>query len=155
MNEITYIMGMRMQMYYAMLILGLVLLFIGVFRFIYMCKKKEFTIFNTFKALLTLILGGLLLVITLPSLQYMIFKEYDVVKGSCTIEIDSSGRSSEAAFKILDTNDVFYFRDIPDLDSYGRAVPYYCEVTVTKDHEFEVGYKIYDAKSRELILTSE
>jgi hypothetical protein len=38
---------------------------------------------------------------------------------------------------------------------YGRAVPYYCEVTVTKDHEFEVSYKIYDAKSRDLILTCE
>ena len=84
----------------------------------------------------------------------MIFKEYDVVKGSCTIEIDSSGRSSEAAFKILDTNEVFYFRAIPELDSYGRAVLYYCEVSVTKDHEFEVGYKIYDAKSRNIIQTS-
>ena len=142
-------------MYYAMLILGLVLLFIGVFGFIYMYKEKEFTIFNTLKAFLSLILGGLLLVITLPSLKYMIFKEYDVVKGSCTIEIDSSGRASEASFKMPDTDDVFFFRDIPDLDSYGRAVPYYCEVTVTKDHEFEIGYKIYDAKSRDLIQTNE
>ena len=75
-----------MQMYYAMLILGLVLLFIGVFWFIFMCKEKEFTIYNIFKSLLSIILGGLLLVITLPSLKYMIFKEYDVVKGSCTIE---------------------------------------------------------------------
>jgi hypothetical protein len=117
--------------------------------------EKEFTFYNTFKAFLSLILGGLLLVITLPSLKYMIFKEYDVVKGSCTIEIDSTRRSSEALFKMSDTDDIFYFRNIPDLDSYGRVVPYYCEVTVTKDHEFEVGYKIYDAKSRELILTSE
>ena len=95
-------------MYYAMLILGLVLLFIGVFWFIYMYKEKEFTIFNTLKAFLSLILGGLLLVITLPSLKYMIFKEYDVVKGSCTIEIDSSGRASEASFKMPDTDDVFF-----------------------------------------------
>ncbi|MBZ5753937.1 hypothetical protein [Metabacillus rhizolycopersici] len=85
----------------------------------------------------------------------MLFKEYVVVKGNCTIEIDSAGRSSEAVFKIRDTDDVFYFRDIPDLDSYGRAVPYYCEVTVTKDHAFEIGYKIYDAKSKKLIQTSD
>ncbi|HHW35716.1 MAG TPA: hypothetical protein GXX18_00190 [Bacillales bacterium] len=142
-------------MFYAILIIGAVLFLIGVFWFTFMCINKEFAFFDTFKVLLLLILGGLLLVITLPSLKYMIFKEYDVVKGSCTIEIDSSRRSSEALFKMSDTDDVFYFRDIPDLDSYGRAVPYYCEVTVTKDHEFEVGYKIYDAKSRELIQTSE
>jgi hypothetical protein len=127
----------------------------GIFLFISMYIEKEFIFYNTFKAFSSLILGGLLLVITLPSFKYMIFKEYDVVKGSCTIEIDSSGRSREASNKMPDTDDIFYFRDIPDLDSYGRAVPYYCEITVTKDHEFEVGYKIYDAKSRELILTSE
>jgi hypothetical protein len=146
---------MRMQMYYAMLIIGAVLLLIGVFWFIYMFKEKEFTLSNTFKALFSLIFSGLLLIITLPSLKYMLFQEYDVVKGSCTIEIDSSGRTSEASFKMDDSSDAFYFRDIPDLDSYGRAVPYYCELTVTKDHEFEISYNIYDSKTRELIQTSE
>jgi hypothetical protein len=148
-------MGKRMQMYYAMLILGAVLLIISVFWFIFMFKEKEFTILNTFKALFSLIISVLLLVMTLPSLKYMLFNEYDVVKGSCTIEVDSSGKSNEVSFNMIDTNDEYYFRDIPDLDSYGRAVPYYCEVTVTKDHEFEVSYKIYDAESKELIQTSE
>lgn len=142
-------------MYYAMLLIGAVLLLIGVFWFVYMFKEREFTLSNTCKALISLIFSGLLLVITLPSLKYMLFKEYDVVKGSCTIEIDSSGRTSEASFKMGASSDVFYFRDIPDLDSYGRAVPYYCELTVTKDHEFEIRYKIYDSKTRELIQTSE
>jgi hypothetical protein len=142
-------------MYYAMLLIGAALLLIGVFWFIYMFKEKEFTISNTFKALISLIFSGLLLFITLPSIKYMLFKEYDVVKGNCTIEIDSSGRTSETSFKMDNSADIFYFRDIPDLDSYGRAVPYYCELTVTKDHEFEIGYKIYDSKSRELIQTSE
>lgn len=142
-------------MYYALLIIGAVVFFIGIFWFVLMYIEKKFTFRNTCKAFLGLIMGGLLLFITLPSLKYMIFKEYDIVKGSCIIEIDSAGRSNEASFKLPDTDDVFYFTDIPDLDSYGRAVPYYCEVTVTKDHEFEVGYKIYDAKSGELIQTSE
>ncbi|MGG3916039.1 hypothetical protein [Rossellomorea vietnamensis] len=137
------------------MILGAVLLINSVFWFIFMIKEKEFTILNTFKALFSLIFSLLLLVITLPSLKYMLFKEYDVVKGNCTIEVDSSGRSSEVLFKMVDTDDEYYFRNIPDLDSYGRAVPYYCEVTVTKDHEFEVSYKIFDSKSRELIQTSE
>ncbi|WP_102691824.1 hypothetical protein [Rummeliibacillus pycnus] len=63
----------------------------------------------------------------------MIFKEYDVVKGNCVIEISSFGRSSEASFEMKDTDEEFDFRDIPELDAYGRTVPYYCEVTVTKD----------------------
>ncbi|MDM5360687.1 hypothetical protein [Peribacillus sp. ACCC06369] len=142
-------------MYYGLLIIGVVLFFFSIFVFISMYIEKEFTFFDTFKALSALILGGLMLVITLPSLKYMLFKEYDVVKGSCIIEISSSGRSSEASFEMPVTDEQFYFEDIPDLDAYGRAVPYYCEVTVTKNHEFEVSYKIYDAKSRDLILNSE
>ncbi|CAH0314715.1 hypothetical protein SRABI96_05161 [Peribacillus sp. Bi96] len=142
-------------MFYGLLIMGVALFFLSIFLFISMFIEKEFTFFDTLKALSALIFGGLLLVITLPSLKYMLFKEYDVVNGSCIIEISSSGRSSEASFEMPDTDELFYFEDIPDLDAYGRAVPYYCKVTVTKDHEFEIGYKIYDAKSRELILTSE
>ncbi|MCT4476955.1 hypothetical protein N0U24_07220 [Peribacillus frigoritolerans] len=56
---------------------------------------------------------------------------------------------------MLDTGEMFTFNDIPALDAYGKSIPYYCEVTVTKDHMFEIGYKIYDAKTRKLILTSE
>ncbi|MBT2724439.1 hypothetical protein [Bacillus sp. ISL-46] len=92
---------------------------------------------------------------TLPSLKYVVLKEYDVVSGKCVIEIDSSGRSSEADFNMLDTGEMFTFNDIPALDAYGKSIPYYCKVTVTKDHMFENGYKIYDAKTRKLILTSE
>lgn len=146
---------MRIKTYYAMLIIGTVLLLIAVFWVIYIFREKEFTLSNTFKALFSLIFSGLLLVITLPSLKYMLYKEYYVLKGSCTIEIDSSGRTIEASFNMDDSSDVFNFRDIPDLDSYGRAVPYYCELTVTKDHEFEISYKIYDPKTKELIQTSE
>ncbi|PFA69160.1 hypothetical protein CN378_04590 [Bacillus sp. AFS015802] len=142
-------------MYYAMVTISGVLLLVGLFWLVYMFKEKEFSISNTFKAILSLLLSGLLLVITLPSLKYMIFKEYDVVKGRCTIEIDSAGRSNEAAFKMIESSDVFYFLDIPDLDSYGRTVPYDCELTVTKDHAFEISYKIYDSKTRELLETSE
>ena len=85
----------------------------------------------------------------------MLLKEYDVVKGSCRIEITSSGRTTESTFEMLDTDDMFYFTDIPALDAYGKSIPYYCEVTVTKDHLFEIDYKIYDVNSRVLLLTSE
>ncbi|MEH7883967.1 hypothetical protein V7654_06540 [Bacillus sp. JJ1609] len=132
------------------------LLFLGaVVFFIYMYVDNEFSFLNVVKGISVFLIGVLLLVITLPSLKYILLKEYDVVKGECTIEITSSGRSTESTFNMLDTGDMFLFNHIPTLDAYGKAIPYYCEVTVTKDHMFEIGYKIYDVNSRELILTSE
>lgn len=138
-------------MYYVLLAFGVVFFVFGIIGFIYMWISKRFSFFNKLKAMGAVFLGCLLLWITLPSLKYMIFKEYDVVKGSCTIEIDSSGRSSEAIFRMPDTDEVFSFSDIPELDAYGKAIPYYCEVTVSKDHMFEVDYKIYDVESKKLI----
>lgn len=143
-----------MLMYYAILIIGILLVIVAVFRFISMYRGKDYTVLNVGKILVALSLGVLCLVITLPSLKYVVLKEYDVVSGKCVIEIDTSGRTSEANFKMLNTDEVFSFRDIPALDAYGKSIPYYCKVTVTKDHKFGVNYKIYDAKSRKLILTS-
>ena len=144
-----------MFFYYLMLILGVLFVIAAVFAFIFMYGDKNYPFLNVGKSLLSFLFGVLLLTVTLPSLKYVVLKEYDVVSGKCVIEIDSSGRSSEADFEMLNTDEMFTFRDIPELDAYGKSIPYYCEVTVTKDHMFEIGYKIYDAKTKKLILTSE
>ncbi|MFD0051070.1 hypothetical protein ACFVHQ_17305 [Actinomycetes bacterium NPDC127524] len=143
-----------MFFYYLMLILGALFVIGAVFFLIVSYGTKDFRLLNVGKSLGILLLGFLLLAITLPSLKYVVLKKYDAVSGKCVIEIDSSSRSSEADFKILDTDEIFTFRDIPKLDAYGKSIPYYCKVTVTKDHSFEISYKIYDAKTRELILKS-
>lgn len=142
-------------MFYIMLIIGVLSVLMAVFIFGFMYVEKEFTLLNVVKTIGALLFGVFLLVITLPSLKYILLKEYDVVSGNCTIEILSSGRSTESNFEMLDTGDIFTFNYIPALDAYGESIPYYCEVTVTKDHKFEISYKIYDVNSRELILTSE
>ncbi|MED1467614.1 hypothetical protein [Bacillus salipaludis] len=139
--------------YYLFLILGVLFVIGAVIVFIVMYRNKEFPLLNVGKSVGTLLLGVLLLAFTLPSLKYVVLTEYDVVSGKCVIDIDSSGRSSEADVKILKTDEMFSFRNIPDLDAYGKSIPYYCEVTVTKDHMFEISYKIYDAKTRKLIVT--
>ncbi|QQZ10012.1 hypothetical protein [Heyndrickxia vini] len=144
-----------MSIYYIMLIVGIVLILYSIFYFVYMYVDQEFTFFNLVKAILALLIGVSSLVITLPSLKYIVHKEYDVVSGKCVIEITSAGRTSEADFTMPDTDDLFTFNDVPDLDAYGKAIPYYCKVTVTKDHKFEISYKIYDAKTRKLLVTSE
>ena len=138
-----------------MLILGTLFVIFSVIFFIYLYVNKELTFLNAGKNISAFLIGVLLLAVTLPSLKFMLLKDYDVVKGNCRIEITSSGRTTESTFEMLDTNDTFYFTHIPALDAYGKAIPYYCEVTVTKDHLFEIGYKIYDVDSRELLLTSE
>ncbi|MCZ8542321.1 hypothetical protein M9R85_18930 [Psychrobacillus psychrodurans] len=138
-----------------MLILGILSVLMAVFIFGFMYVDKDFTLLNVVKTVGAFLFGVLLLVTTLPSLKYILLKEYDVVSGDCTIEITSSGRSIESTFEMLDTGDMFTFNYIPVLDAYGESIPYYCEVTVTKDHEFEIDYKIYDVNSRGLILTSE
>ncbi|MEH7086502.1 hypothetical protein V7139_27810 [Neobacillus drentensis] len=143
-----------MFFYYLMLILGVLFVVGSAIYFILMFIDKDYPLLEIGKCFLAFLLGVLLLVVTLPSLKYVVLKEYDVVSGKCVIEIDSSGRSSEADFEMLDTDEMFSFRDIPALDAYGKSIPYYCEVTVTKDHEFEISYKIYNAKTRKLIVTS-
>ncbi|PGM57359.1 hypothetical protein CN946_07320 [Bacillus sp. AFS053548] len=141
--------------YYSMLIVGLFLILGAVFIFMPMFIDRVYSLVKISKSIGCLLLGVLLLAFTLPSLKYVVFKQYDVVSGRCVIEIDSSSRTSEADFDMQDTNEIFTFRDIPNLDAYGRLVPYYCKVTVTKDHNFEVSYKIYNSKTRKLILASE
>ncbi|MGV2939206.1 hypothetical protein AB5I83_06415 [Mesobacillus sp. LC4] len=144
-----------MFVYYLMLFIGTLLVIIALFGFIGMFREKAYPVLKIGKIILSLIMGVLILTITIPSLKYVVMKEYDIVSGECVIEIDSAGRSSLADFKMLNSEEIFIFSDIPDLDAYGRSVPYYCEVTVTKDHMVEIGYKIYDVKTRKLILTSE
>ena len=141
--------------YYSMLIVGLFLILGAVFIFMPMFIDRVYSLVKISKSIGCLLLGVLLLACTLPSLKYVVFKQYDVVSGRCVIEIDSSSRTSEADFDMQDTDEIFTFRDIPKLDAYGRSVPYYCKVTVTKDHNFEVSYKIYNSKTRKLILASE
>jgi hypothetical protein len=68
---------------------------------------KDFPLLEVSKALVACLVGVFLLAMTLPSLKSIILKEYDVVKGECVIEIYSSGRSSEADFRILDTEEIF------------------------------------------------
>ncbi|NHC42601.1 hypothetical protein G6549_22010 [Bacillus sp. MM2020_1] len=143
-----------MFFYYFMLILGALFVIGAVIAFIVMFVDKEYPLLNIGKSFGTFLMGVLLLAVTLPSLKYVVLKEYDVVSGKCVIEIDTSSRSSEADFEMLETDEMFSFRDIPELDAYGKSIPYYCMVTVTKDHMFEISYKIYDAKTRKLIITS-
>ncbi|WP_251629331.1 hypothetical protein [Niallia sp. MER TA 168] len=77
-----------------MLLLGALFVFGSLYYIVVMYFDKEFPLMKAAKTIGVLLLGILLLTFTLPSLKYMLFKEYDVVKGECVIDIDSSGRSA-------------------------------------------------------------
>jgi len=128
------------------------LLVIGtVIIFILMYIEREIEFWPTIKMLGGFLIGLLLLWMTIPSLKSVITKDFDVVDGKCTIEISSSGRSSDSTFNMLNTDEQFSFNEIPELDAYGKSIPYYCEITVTKDHMWEMDYKIYDLNTGKLM----
>ncbi|WP_301856271.1 hypothetical protein [Planococcus shenhongbingii] len=141
-------------MYYFILVLGIFFVTGGAGYFVHKFINRSLGFLVVGKAVGVLLLGGLCLLVTLPSLKYMLLKEYDVVEGECRIEISAEGRYADATFDMLDKGERFSFTDLPELDAYGKSVPYYCEVTVSKDHLVEIGYKIFDANSRELLETS-
>ncbi|QKE72023.1 hypothetical protein HPK19_04050 [Arthrobacter citreus] len=142
----------KMFFYYSMLILGALFVIATVIAFIGMYRDKSYPFLRVGKSLGILSFGVLLLAFALPSLKNIVLKEYVVVSGKCVIEIDSAGRSKLVDIEMLDIDEIFTFNKIPTLDAYGKSTPYYCNVTVTKDHLFEINYKIYDDKTRKLIL---
>lgn len=144
-----------MLRYIMFLMIGVLLLICAIYYFVTMYHMKDFSFKKVSKMLMALLLGSLLLFFTIPSLKYIVFKEYDVVNGKCYMEIDSSGRSAEADFYIQDTDEIYSFDDILELDAYGKDAPYYCSITVTKDHQWEIGYKIYEEKTKAILLSSE
>lgn len=142
-------------MYYFMLFLGIFLIAMAVIMGVVSYKLNEIRLKQIAKIFVALLFGTVLLMMTLPSLKSMVLKEYDVVEGNCSIELTSTGRYGEAEIVMHETGEWFSFIDIPDLDAYGKAIPYFCEVTVSKNHEFIISYKIYDVSSRELLVNSE
>jgi hypothetical protein len=140
--------------YYFILTLGVLFVIYALIHIITMYMKKDFTMSRMGKIIGIMILAALLLFTTLPSLKYVALKDYVVIKGKCVVDIDSSGRTTLAAIRMLGSGEYFSFREIPSLDAYGKAIPYYCEVTMTKDHMLEISYKIYHEEKGELMAES-
>lgn len=139
-------------LYYFILVLGILFVTGATGYFIYTYINKEFVLFDVVKAIGIFLLGTLLLMMTLPILKSMLLKEYDVFQGECRVEIAPFGRGTEAIFNMVDIGEQFTFSDISELNAYGKSVPYYCEVTVSKDHLYGIDYKIFDAESHELLI---
>ncbi|MFJ6209968.1 hypothetical protein [Lysinibacillus sp. NPDC092081] len=142
-------------MYYIVLSIGLILALSQGILLIFMYQDKELLSFDGCKSLLVFLVGVALLAITLPSLKSVIQKDYDVISGDCTIEVGSFGRRTSATFEMIETGEEYTSFDTPEMDAYGKSIPYYCRLTVTKDNMFNMDYEIYDVKSRKLIFKND
>lgn len=136
-----------MLMYFGITSIGLLFTLFGAVFLILMFVWRDVTFWGIVQTVGALLIGGFLLWMTLPSMKAIVTKDYDIVRGACTAEVGSSGRSSETTFNMVHTDEQFSFDGIAALDAFGKAIPYYCEITVTKNHMWEIDYKIYDIKT--------
>ena len=143
--------------FYLIFGLGVILYVVPIIKFVVMFMFQEFSIYKTIKSAFYLIIGIIILRITVPSLTYIIHKDFEVLQSECTIEIvvtkdgGRGGNTTDITFHMLETGDEYYFSVIPELQDHDKTKHYYCDVTVTKDHMWEIGYEVYDLKSRELL----
>ena len=118
-----------------------------------MVRKRTLNGLSFVKLLLVAGVGTFLLIMTVPSLQYIVTKDFITVTGTCTIDINSSGRSSTTYFHFIETDERFQFDELPDLTAYGTSIPYSCSVLVTKDLAWEMGYSVSDMETGEVLAT--
>ncbi|MFJ5566189.1 hypothetical protein [Lysinibacillus xylanilyticus] len=144
-------MGIIIFVYYVGLGIGIFFIIVALIFLMIMSVKRKMEFGQTIKMLGALIMGLLMLWLTIPSLKFIVTKDFEVINGQCTLEIRQDGRYTDWWINMIDTDEEFSFVEMPELDAYGKASPYYCEITVSKDHMWEIGYKIYDFKTRKLI----
>ncbi|WP_096550802.1 hypothetical protein [Ureibacillus thermosphaericus] len=156
-------MNSNIVMYYSMLIIGALLLLVTVRLLIELFKTKEHKGAMLFLIILVGFMGSLLFFGNLPTLKYVLTKDYEVIKGECVFEMDSSHLGFSFDMKMLDTNEDYFFATDAELAfdepskimDYGIENTFYCEVTVTKDHELKIHHKIYDPDTGKLIISGE
>lgn len=143
--------------YYLVLLVGIVMAAGSIFLFITMVKDRIFPFLRILKTLGLFVVGIGLLVFTVPDLKSIVAKDYDKLEGKCTIDTAKSGRhhTTKTYFDMVYLDEKIMSKGKPELPAYGEANPYYCEITVSKNHQFEMDYKVYDWKTRELLETSD
>ncbi|ASI35324.1 MULTISPECIES: hypothetical protein [unclassified Exiguobacterium] len=141
--------------YYALLAGGIVCVVLSVLLHFWFREDTgiEFSLF--FRLVLLCLFGVGLVWYTTPSLKYVFYHDYATTKGMCTVEYDDQSSPRTIDLYYDETGDYFSFFDRADLGAYGPDVPYTCHVTTTKDHAFEIFYRIYDFKTGKLLYSSE
>lgn len=148
-------MNEEVLFYYAILAGGVVCMVLSVLLYFWLREDNgiEFSLF--FRLVLLCLFGVGLVWYSAPSLKYVVYHDYATTKGVCTVEYNDESKPRTIDLYYDETGDYFSFLDRADLGAYGPDVPYTCHVTTTKDHEFEISYRIYDFKTDKLLYSSE
>lgn len=146
-------MNAEIVTYFFIFLLGVAFVLQACYLLVLHFDNKQYSFFKKLKWTALLLLGLLLLWMTLPSFTEMIFRDYRVSEGGCFLKVvDSKSTTTEVTF--TETNNTFSFRDAPDLDAYGEKIPYYCQVTTTRNGEFEIDYRVYDKDTKKLLYAN-
>ncbi|OIN66086.1 hypothetical protein BLD48_12560 [Exiguobacterium sp. KRL4] len=139
--------------YFLILLLGVSFVLPACYFLVLHFDNQQYAFLKKLKWTGVLLLGLLCLWITVPNFTEMLSRDYRILEGSCILEPSESKRTS-IDITLTETNDMFSFRDGPDLDAYGKKVPYYCRVTTTRNQAFEIDYRVYDKDTKKLLYAN-
>ncbi len=139
--------------YFFIFLLGVSFFLPACYLLVLHFDNKQHSFFKKLKWTGILLIGLLCLWMTMPSFTEMVFRDYRVLEGSCILE-PSESKGTSIDITLTETNDTFSFRDAPDLEAYGKKVPYYCRVTTTRNQAFEIDYRIYDKNTKKLLYAN-
>lgn len=136
--------------YFFIFLLGIAFVLPACYFLVLHFDNKQYAFLKKLKWTGVLLLGLLCLSIMGPSFTEMVFRDFRVLEGACVLEpSESKGKSIDIT--LTETNDTFSFRDAPDLNAYGKKVPYYCRVTTTQNQAFEINYRVFDKDTKTLL----
>lgn len=139
--------------YFFIFLLGVSFFLPACYLLVLHFDNKQHSFFKKLKWTGILLLGLLCLWVTVPSFTEMVFRDYRVMEGSCFLE-PSESKGTSVEITLTETNNTFSFRDVPDLDAYGKKIPYYCQVTTTRNGDFEIDYRVYDQDTKKLLYAN-
>ncbi|QNR21066.1 hypothetical protein HNY42_09005 [Exiguobacterium sp. Helios] len=139
--------------YFFIFLLGVSFFLPACYLLVLHFDNKQHSFFKKLKWTGILLIGLLCLWMTMPSFTEMVFRDYRVLEGACVLEPSESKRTS-IDITLTETNDTFSFRDAPDLEAYGKKVPYYCRMTTTRNQAFEINYRVYEKDTKKLLYAN-
>lgn len=139
--------------YFFIFLLGIAFVLPACYILVLRFGNRQYAFLKKLKWTGVLFLGLLCLWMTMSSFTEMVFRDYRVLESACVLE-PSESKGTSIDITLTETNDTFSFRDGPYLEAYGKKVPYYCQVTTTRNQEFAIDYRVYDKNTKKLLYTN-
>ncbi|MBQ0140935.1 MAG: hypothetical protein KBT36_16795 [Kurthia sp.] len=140
-----------MFMFYTVFVFGVLMFFLSIVYLVLGFIERFDSYFQLICGIFVFAVGVCLLCITVPNLKEFILRDFQKTVGSCVVDYAIGGREKLSYDITFENGEVYFFDDVPYLESYGKKHVYYCEVQHTKNKRFEIDYKIFNQKGGRLI----